>query len=295
MTSSLLAIPNISEGARSDVIAAVRAAYENAGALVLDETSDEDHGRSVHTLAGSQAVLSEALVEGWKVCSELIDLRVQRGVHPHVGAMDVAPVVFLEPEQRGAACASALTAAASLGRAGASVFLYGHLAGGRTRAFIRKGGLEALRRRSSAGELTPDFGPRDIPDAAGAVLVAARPPLIAFNLRLEGGESLAQARETAQVLREGGSHGLDGVKALAFELDTQGFVQLSFNLEDPETCGLDRLVEAVRERHKVASGELIGLTLSRYIESIPSDLAMPAFDPVMKSVEGCLRFHGIET
>jgi hypothetical protein len=81
----------------------------------------------------------------------------------------------------------------------------------------------------------------------------------------------------------------------AFELKEQGFVQLSFNLEDPERTGLGQLIAAVRARHKVESGELIGLAPKRYIDEIPDDLAMPDFDPDRKSVEGSLRFHGITT
>jgi hypothetical protein len=117
--------------------------------------------------------------------------------------------------------------------------------------------------------------------------------LIAFNLRLPSGTNIAEARATAAILREGGESGIPGVRALAFDLRGQGFVQLSFNLEQPEVAGLDRLVSEVRRHHEVESGELIGLTLRRYIDEIPSDLVMLDFDPERKSVEGSLRFHGI--
>ena len=294
MSYPLLCIPNISEGSTPDVVASVRAAYESSGAVVLDETSDADHGRSVHTLTGSQSQLSQAIVSGWKAAAEGIDLRDNRGVHPNVGVLDVAPFVYLDESERGAACSAALTAAGQLGLEGCPVFMYGLLAGGRTRAELRIGGCLGLASRVESGDLNTDFGPNEIDPRSGAVLVSARPPLIAFNLRLAPGESLDQAKLTAAAIREGGRFGLVGVKALAFELKEQGFVQLSFNLESPDEVGIGELVAVVRERHGVESGELIGLTLRRYIDSIPDDLEMPGFDPDRKSVEGSLRFNGIE-
>ena len=89
-----------------------------------------------------------------------IDLRDERGSHPHVGALDVAPVVYLDAARRGAACAEALVAGEELGRAGLPVFLYGELAGGRTRARAAPRRRRARsRERVAAGELRPDFGP----------------------------------------------------------------------------------------------------------------------------------------
>ncbi len=295
MSYPLLCIPNISEGSKPDVVASVRAAYEASGAVVLDETSDADHGRSVHTLTGSQSQLSQAIVSGWKAAAEGIDLRENRGVHPNVGVLDVAPFVYLNESDRGAACSAALTTAGQLGREGCPVFTYGLLAGGRTRAELRAGGCSGLASRVDSGAIRTDFGPNEIDPRLGAVLVSARTPLIAFNLRLAPSESLDQAKMTAAAIREGGSRGLAGVKALAFELREQGFVQLSFNLERPEEAGLGELVAAIKETHKVVSGELIGLTLRRYIDAIPDDLDMPDFDPDQKSVEGSLRFNGIKT
>jgi len=293
MSQVLLAIPNISEGSDKSVIAAVRDAYESAGAIVLHETFDADHGRSVHTLAGDQRQLARALELGWQVAAERIDISRSFGVHPHVGALDVAPVVFLSPSDRGAACASALAAAGSIGRGGGSVFLYGILSGGRSRASVREGGVTGLQARVRSGLLAPDYGQLEMSSAFGGTLVAARPPLIAFNLRLGAGVSLADARDTATAIREGGSSGLSGVRSLAFELTEQNFVQLSFNIEKPDVVGIGAVTEAVRERHEVISGELIGFTLDRYLAAIPPDLEMPDFDSEKKSVERCLRFHGI--
>jgi len=293
MRDILLSIPNVSEGSDPFVIASIRGAYETAGAVVLDEHSDADHGRSVHTLAGPQGVLSDAIEAGYRVASSMIKLDRNDGVHPHVGVMDVAPFVYLDSGRRGAACAEALTAAGKLERAGSPVFLYGLLGDGRSRAELRRGGLSGLNERVMSGSLRPDFGPASLSPKTGAVLCGARPPLVAFNLLLEAGESFAEAEATAVRLREATPGGLPGVRALALQLASVSRVQLSFNLEQPQLVGIREVYEAVSAEHQVTSGELIGLAQEAVIGRIPGELEMPDFDPQRRSVEGCLRFHGI--
>src|SRR3954469_21788535 len=164
-----MAVPNVSEGRDPARIAAIGAAFTASGrARLLDTHSDPDHGRSVFTLAGRQGELVRALVSGAQAAIERIDLTRHGGDHPHIGAFDVAPVVYLDPERRGAACAEALTAAALIGdELELPVYLYGELANGRERHELRRGGIEAL----AASGLAPDFGPTDIDPRRGAVLV----------------------------------------------------------------------------------------------------------------------------
>jgi glutamate formiminotransferase/glutamate formiminotransferase/formiminotetrahydrofolate cyclodeaminase len=216
----LLAVPNASEGTDPAVIAAIGTAF---GPGVIDVHADPDHGRSVYTLHGEPGDLAGALVSGARECVERIDLRTHIGIHPHVGALDVAPVVFLDDASRGAACAEALVVADRIARELAlPVFLYGALSGGRTRAELRRGGPAELARRMRAGELAPDFGPRQAHPTAGAVLVAARPPLVAFNVELGRRHTLDDARRIAALLREGGAEGLPGVRAIGLALSARG-------------------------------------------------------------------------
>jgi glutamate formiminotransferase/glutamate formiminotransferase/formiminotetrahydrofolate cyclodeaminase len=181
----LISVPNVSEGLDQATLDAIGEAFAAGGAQVLDVHVDPDHGRSVFTLAGRPGELAGALAAGVREAVERIDLRAHAGRHPHVGAADVVPVVHLDPARRGAACAEALVAAHLIGEeAAVPCFLYGLLAGGRTRADLRRGGVAALARRVLDGELAPDFGPDRIQAGRGATLVAARPPLVAFNLEL---------------------------------------------------------------------------------------------------------------
>ena len=127
-------------------------------------------------------------------------------------------VVYLDDARRGAACAAALVVGEELGRAGLPVFLYGELAGGRSRAALRKDGLSTLTERIARHELQPDFGPTTPDPRTGATLVAARAPLVAFNLELAPPATLDDARAIAALIREGGEEGLPGVRAIGIEL-----------------------------------------------------------------------------
>lgn len=271
----LLTIPNVSEGRDADVIAAIGEAFTSTGARLLDVHSDPDHHRTVYTLAAAVGEIAPALVAGARACRQLVDLRDDRGSHPHVGALDVAPVVHLDAARRGAACAEALVAGEELGRAGLAVFLYGALAGERTRAQLRRGGLTALRDRVQAGELTPDFGPSTLDPRTGAVLVAARPPLVAFNVELAPPATIDDARRIAALIREGGEHGLPGVRALGLKLPARDDVaQVTTNVEDHLATSLAQLVAAVARHARVSGCELVGLAPQAAFEGFPDDVAV---------------------
>jgi glutamate formiminotransferase / 5-formyltetrahydrofolate cyclo-ligase len=255
----LLAVPNVSEGRDVAALDAIGDAFSAGGARVLDVHADPDHHRAVFTLAGEPGTLHASLASGARAAIERIDLTAHAGLHPHVGAIDVAPVVFRTPDQRGAATAEALVVGDALGQLGVPVFLYGALAGGRTRAELRRGGPQALARRIADG-LRPDFGPPALHPTAGATLVAARPPLVAFNLELAPPATEKDARRIAVALREGGPEGLPGLRAIGLELPARGHVaQVSCNVEDPRALPLVELLHAVERHAVVGEAELVGL------------------------------------
>jgi glutamate formiminotransferase len=265
----LLAVPNVSEGRDAAVLDAIGAAFAAGGARVLDRHADPDHHRAVFTLAGEPGTLHEALAAGARAAIERIDLTRHEGLHPHVGAIDVAPVVFRTPEQRGPAVAEALALADTLGELGLPVFLYGILADERTRAELRRGGAPGLAQRMADG-LTPDFGPAHMHPTAGAVLIAARAPLVAFNLELGPQATGADARHIARAIRESGEQGLPGLRAIGLTLAARGDVaQVSCNVEDHQALPLAALLEAVERHAAVTQAELVGLAPRAAFEGWP--------------------------
>jgi glutamate formiminotransferase len=254
-------------------------------ARLLDVHTDPDHHRSVFTMAGEPGTLHEALIGGAGEAVARIDVTAHQGEHPRIGAVDVAPIVFLDESDRGAACAEALLTADALAhRLGIPVFLYGALAGGRTRAELRRGGPQRLAERIEAGELTPDYGPRGLHPTAGATLVAARPPLVAFNIVIEG--TPAQAKAIAAAIREGGPEGLPGVRAIGLELRTQGLTQVSTNIEDHTRVTAAEVVEAVRRHAPVAGAELVALAPRAALRDFPPDVPLSGAGNVIEDALG---------
>jgi glutamate formiminotransferase/glutamate formiminotransferase/formiminotetrahydrofolate cyclodeaminase len=282
-----MSVPNVSEGVDESAITSIGAAF--APARLLDVHSDADHHRSVFTLVSQQGELAGALAAGAVRALELVTVAEHAGIHPHVGAVDVVPVVYLEPRSRGAACAEALVAADMIAfAAGIPVFLYGELAGGRERAELRKGGVTGLAQRIASGEQRPDFGPPVLNPRSGATLVSARPPLVAFNLDLAAHESLARARQIAAELRESGG-GPPGVRSIGLWLDTRGCAQVSCNIHDPFAVPLAALVEFVRARADVASAELVGMAPQAAFAGFPDDLELLDFDPSARFLENVVE------
>jgi glutamate formiminotransferase/glutamate formiminotransferase/formiminotetrahydrofolate cyclodeaminase len=285
----LLAVPNVSEGRDQTTVEAIGAAFAADGTVrLLDTHSDPDHHRSVFTLAGGPGALGDALLRGARATMQRINIDDGRGVHPHVGAIDVMPVVYLDEGARGAACAEALVVADRIGEElSVPVFLYGELAGGRTRAELRSGGISRLESRIAQGELHPDFGPSRPHPSAGATLVAARPPLVAFNLQLAPGATVEDARRVASLIREGGSEGLPGLRAIGVELGG-GVAQVSMNIERPFEMTLATVVAAVRRHAEVANAELVGLAPRAALEDFPDEVQFVGLNPEKQVIENIL-------
>jgi glutamate formiminotransferase / 5-formyltetrahydrofolate cyclo-ligase len=263
---TLLAVPNVSEGREREAIDAIGRAFD---ARLLDVHSDPDHNRSVYTLAGQPGSLAQAVLSGAREAIRRLDLRRHTGAHPRVGSLDVAPIVYLNGEDRGAACAEALVLADLLGsELQLPVYLYGALAGGRTRAELRRGGPAAL------AELTPDFGPPHTHPNAGATLVAARAPLVAFNLELAPPATDVEARQIAAHIRDGGPEGLPGVRAIGLWLEERQVAQVSTNVEDHSAVPLARVVEAVARYAEIAQAELVGLAPEAAFSGFPEEIVV---------------------
>jgi glutamate formiminotransferase len=275
----LEAVPNFSEGRDQKVVEALRGALSTPARL-LDVHVDPDHHRSVFTLVGEADELLETLLAGIACARERIDLRRHDGAHPRIGAADVVPIVPIRAGDLEDAKETAGELARRIGgELGLPVFLYGELAQGRGPAFFRRGGPDELQRRIDDGELTPDFGPQRLHAAAGAVLVGARRPLIAFNVNLRG--ELAAAKEVAALVRESGG-GFPGVRALGLDLPSAGLVQVSMNVEDWEAAALHDIVARVEQEALFRGATVVG---SELVGLMPAGAAAAAAGAVLR-IEG---------
>lgn len=279
----LLGVPNFSEGRDERIVRALAGTLACHGE-VLDTHFDAEHNRCVITFAGTPAQVGEGLFEGAEQAIDLIDMSRHRGMHPRIGAADVCPVVYPARASREVA---GVTAMALAGRIGTElelpVFLYGELASSverRERAFFRRGGPEELARRLAAGEIEPDFGPAAAHPSAGATLVTARPPLVAFNLELDTPD-VEVAKSIAAGLRESGG-GPRGVRALGLPRSS-GHAQVSVNVHDAEKVPLAEVVRRVRELAAAygaapIEAELVGLAPEAALADYPEQPAIRGFD-----------------
>src|SRR5919206_881613 len=261
-------VPNFSEGRKAEVIARLVAAVEEVeGALVLGTHVDPDHNRSVVTFVAPPERAVEAAVSVVARAAELIDLTAHAGQHPRMGACDVLPFVPV----RGVTVEECVALAREAGRRiwgehGVPVYFYESAATRperRNLADVRRGGFELLREEiATRPERAPDVGEPRLHPTAGACIVGVRPLLIAYNVTLNT-RDLSIAKQIARRVRERDG-GLLHLKALGFELESRGVVQVSINLTSYDVTNLHDAFEAVsREAEglgvEVIASEIVGL------------------------------------
>ncbi len=274
MLPVLEAVPNISEGRNLELVSGIVDAVRATGADVLDWSADPDHHRSVITFVGDPATVERAAVEVARISYQEIDLRHHTGVHPRVGALDVLPLVPLNGVTLAEACDSARRVGQKLEELGVPVYFYGAASTppGRSLFDIRRGGFEALQAGFPQGR-EPDLsaGLSGAHASAGVTCVGAREVLLAWNVFVEGVE-LAALESLAASLRESGG-GWPGLRALAFELPSQGKLQLSMNLERAETASPFKVFEAVEAGVSALGG---AVAATQVIGMIPGALVYRA-------------------
>jgi glutamate formiminotransferase / 5-formyltetrahydrofolate cyclo-ligase len=287
-------IPNVSEGRRQDVILrladAVRA---TPGVRLLDVSSDASHNRSVFTLVGDARSLKAATMALFERAVAEIDLRKHQGGHPRVGAVDVVPFVPIEAVTVEECVALAKDVGAAVAeRFGVPVYLYEEAAthpGRRNLEDIRRGEFEGLEAKMAAPEWAPDFGPVRPHPSAGASVIGARLPLIAYNINLDT-DRLDVARKIAAAIRHS-SGGLRYVKAMAVKIDDRNVAQVSMNLTNFQKTPVFRVFEMVKreaERYGVSilESEIVGLVpLAALVSSAEFYLQLERFsgDQILES------------
>lgn len=315
-------IANVSEGRDTAVLQACEDAIEKVeGCALLHRDVGASAHRTVFTFAGMPDAVFEAAFALYKVAVERIDMRMHHGEHPRIGAVDVCPFVPIKGIEMPEIVAQTQVLGKRLGEElGVPVFLYEASATAphrRNLADIRRGEYEDLPSKTSHAEWQPDYGPR-YNDRFGATVLGARPFLIAWNINLSPGTSVAIAKAAARRLRASGYRGepglFPGLKAIGWHLEEMGRSQISCNIVDADNTNLARVyltaVNLVTELGGTVTGsELIGLIPGKYLMQAgksfsfgrdPADAMEAAvavlglsdlapFDPKKRILEKCLE------
>jgi glutamate formiminotransferase len=280
-------VPNFSEGRdESKVEQIVGEVRKTPGVKLLDYFSDPDHNRTVVTFLGEPAAVKEAALRASLKALEIIDMRAHRGGHPRLGAVDVVPFVPVRGMDMSEAASFSREIGRELGEAGQlPVYFYGEAATDPKRkklADIRKGQYEGLKEKLATPGWEPDAGLPVFNPRAGATVVGARMPLIAFNVNLRP-PKLDRARLIARKIRES-SGGIPSVQAIGLELKEKGMVQVSMNLTDYRRASISTVVEAIRRESagkgvEIAECEVVGLVpMEALVDVVRGYLKMPEFD-----------------
>lgn len=245
---------------------ACASAVRGSGAHLLDVKPDAVHHRTVFSFAGTAEQVRDGALALFETAVQSIDLRTHQGEHPRLGAVDVVPFVPLE----GATMADCVNLAKEVGaivaeRHGLPVYLYEEAASTPSRRNledVRRGEFEGLAAKMADPTWAPDFGPAAPHASAGASVIGARMPLIAYNINLAT-DRLDVAKKIASAVRHS-TGGFRYVKAMGLALDDRGIVQVSMNLTNYEKTPLFRVFECVRREAarygvSVLESEIIGL------------------------------------
>jgi len=279
-------IPNYSEARRTEVVEAIMTAITAVeGVRILDRHSDMDHNRTVITIVGHPDAVEEAAFQSIAKAAEWIDLDHHQGEHPRIGATDVVPFVPIS----GMSMVECVEMARRLGkRVGEQlkipVYLYEEAATRPERVnleSIRKGQYETLKKEIGENPARePDFGPARV-TGAGATVIGARNPLIAFNVYLTT-DDVVVANKIARAIRHS-SGGLRYVKSMGMMVE--GMAQVSMNLTNFRGTSMARVVEMIRREASrfgvsVHHSELVGLVPNQaLVDAAVWYMQMDQFEP----------------
>jgi glutamate formiminotransferase / 5-formyltetrahydrofolate cyclo-ligase len=260
-------VPNVSEGRRTEVVdALVDAIRRTPSVRLLDYSSDRAHNRSVITMVGDATSLKAAVISLFEAALPRIDLRTHEGEHPRIGAVDVVPFIPIADATMDECVAlSKDTASQVAERFDVPVYLYEEASTNPARKNledIRRGEFEGLEAKMSTPDWSPDYGPTRPHPTAGASVMGARMPLIAYNINLATNR-LDVAKKIAAAIRFS-SGGFRYVKAMGVALEDRGIVQVSINLTNYEKTPIFRVFEAVKREAArygvvVLESEIVGL------------------------------------
>ncbi|MBU1027393.1 MAG: glutamate formimidoyltransferase [Candidatus Margulisbacteria bacterium] len=278
MTKIIECVPNFSEGSDlalvDDIVSAIKTAK------ILDVHSDADHNRSVVTILGEPAAVSQAAFDLTQRAMQLLDIREHKGEHPFIGVVDVVPFVPVAGCSMLGVCKLAHDFGKKLSEELAlPVYFYGEAAKKKNRKElpdVRRGGYASLEQEIDKPERKPDLG-SNLHPTAGAVAVGVRDFLIAYNINLNT-RDLDIAKSIAKNIREK-SGGLKGVRALGIDLMSKGITQVSINLTDHRMTSLKKVFDEVIKWAKEYKVDLVN---SEIVGMLPKDAVFSGMNDYLK-------------
>src|SRR6056297_722599 len=260
-------IPNFSEGRDTKKIEKIVNPFRTTdGVKLLDYSADKDHNRLVITALGGPEELKEAVFKASQIAVDIIDLNKHEGEHPRMGAVDVVPFTPVKNVEMEEAIELSKEVGKKLSeKLDLPIYLYEESASNSQRknlANIRKGEFEDFSEKIKKEEWKPDYGKAEIHPTAGATVVGARMPLVAFNINLDT-DNLDIANKIARQIRHING-GFRYCKSIGIELEDRNIVQVSMNLTDYTKTAVYRVFETVKMECKrygvnVLGSEIIGL------------------------------------
>lgn len=279
-------ITNFSEARRPEIVEQIMDSIRSVnGVHILDYHSDTAHNRTVVTYIGAPTTVEQAAFLSIKTAASLIDLDKHSGEHPRIGATDVVPFVPISDITMQECVEMARRVGKRVGEElSIPVYLYESAATRPDRQNlenIRRGEYEALKAELGTNpDRDPDFGPTKI-GKAGATVIGARAPLIAFNVYMTT-DDVTIAQKIAKAVRHS-SGGFRFVKALG--LLVEGRAQVSMNLTNFRQTPVFRVLETIRAEAarygvNVHHSELVGLIPREALfESAIWHLQLDDFEP----------------
>ncbi|NBC83140.1 MAG: glutamate formimidoyltransferase [Bacteroidetes bacterium] len=273
-------VPNISEGNNKEIIKELESIIKaGTGITLLNTDIGRNANRTVFTYVGRPEDVIEVTFSLIREAAQLIDMRLQKGEHPRLGAVDVCPFVPLKNITLEETAGYAGKLAERVGNElNLSVYAYEALSNNTNRKSleqIRKGEYEGLRKKITEDAWKPDYGPSVFNEKFGAIIMGARDFLIAYNVNLNTtnhhiAKRIAESiRESGKIVTENGMKKrvpgkLKSVKALGWYMDAFQCAQVSTNLTNFREVNLYDAylaVEKEAEKHnvQVTGAELIGL------------------------------------
>jgi len=267
MTRIVECVPNFSEGRNKEVIEKIIDTVRcSEGIKLLDYSSDSDHNRTVVTFLGSPENIEKVIIDMAAKVYENIDMSMQKGAHPRMGALDVVPFIPISDVTMDECIALANSVGEQIAiRFKVPVYLYEKAATAPHRenlAAIRKGQYEGFFDKIKEDKWAPDYGEPEVNVKGGCVAIGARVPLVAFNVNL-GTDNIEIADIIAKKVRAIGG-GLRFVKAMGVKLEDRNISQVSMNLVNYEKTAVYRAFEMVKMEAKrygvpVIGSQVIGL------------------------------------